>query len=223
MNPFHIRVQELDCALPAGVIIPAAQLQEMALCCDILSAARAQAAEILQVANTEKAQRLAQAEQQAEMLVHEARSQIEADVLAQHIRWLVTADQLTASLVTQARQRILAAITSVVTAWAAQQAVDQTLIHHLATQVEALAHQDDLVLRVHPQHLPAVIATLGESVQCVEDESLAEDEALLGSPLLQLSFSLHRHLSQLFLWLQAAPEPEAEPLSHQEPADDQCE
>ncbi|CFQ38416.1 type III secretion system stator protein SctL [Yersinia bercovieri] len=217
MNPFHLRVEVFDYPLPTGVIIPAMQLQKMTQCRDMLSDAHRQAAEILQAASAEKAQLLAQAEQQAEQLIDQTRSQIEADVLAQHIRWLVTADQLTSSLVTQARQQILTAITSVLTAWAGQQAVDQMLIQHLGAQVEALAQEDGLVLRVHPQHLSAVTVALGGRVPCLGDECLAEDEAQLASPLLQISFSLHRHLAQLFLWLQLAPPPQQE-LTH-----DHCE
>ncbi|MGP2517797.1 type III secretion system stator protein SctL [Yersinia sp. 2545 StPb PI] len=202
MNPFHLRIEKFDYSLPAGRVIAAVQLQEMAQSRDILSAARVQAAEIVQAAQDECRVLLAQARQQADMLMVKARSQIEAEVVAQHVGWLVAAEQLEASLITQARQQILAAIASVVTAWAGQQSVEQILIHRLGAQVEKMAHDEMLVLQVHPQHLPAVVSALGERVQCVGDESMPEDTARLGSPMLQVSLSLRSHLAQLILWLQ---------------------
>ncbi|CQJ01495.1 type III secretion system stator protein SctL [Yersinia frederiksenii] len=216
MNLFYITVTPFDGPLPVGTIIPVGLLQEISQCRDLLSEARAQAAEILQAANAEKTQRLALAEQQAERLIEQTRSQMEADILAHHINWLVTSEQLTSSLVNQAKKRILAAITTVVTEWAGQQAADKILIHHLASQITRLAEENSLVLRVNPQHFPAVITALGARVQCISDETLAEDEAQLSSPQLQLSFSLHRHLSQLLLWLQASPLPDKESMHDQD-------
>ena len=216
MNPFYISVTAFGGELPTGVIIPAVQLQEMSQYRDLLSDARAQAAEILQAANAEKIQLLALAEQQAERLIEQTKNQMEADILAHHINWLVTSEQLTSSLVNHAQQRILAAITTVVTEWAGQQAADKILIHHLASQVARLAEQHSLVLRVHPQHLPVVITALGARIQCISDDTLAEDEAQLSSPQLQLSFSLQRHLSQLLLWLQIPSLPDKELMHDQD-------
>jgi type III secretion system HrpE/YscL family protein len=219
MNPFHIRVEKFDYSLPAGAVIPAAQLQEMRQSRDILTEASAQAAEIIHAAQAEKVLLLEQARQQAEVLARQARGQMESEVLAQHVAWLVAAEQLTASLITQAHQHILAAMTSVITTWAGQQSVEQVLIHRLGAQVEKMAHQEMLVLRIHPQHLPAVESALGARVQCVGDEALAGDQAQLGSPMLQLTFSLNDHLSQLILWLQAP----SEPLLYQESDHDKCQ
>ncbi len=202
MNPFHLRIEKFDYSLPAGRVIAAVQLQEMAQSRDILSAAREQAAKIVQAAQDESRVLLAQAQQQADMLMVQARNQTEAEVLAQHVGWLVAAEQLEAALITQSRQHILAAITAVVTAWAGQQSVEQILIHRLGAQVEQMAHGEKLLLQVHPQHLPAVTSALGERVQCVGDESMPEDAACLGSPMLQVSLSLRSHLAQLILWLQ---------------------
>ncbi|CNI25113.1 type III secretion system stator protein SctL [Yersinia pekkanenii] len=205
MNPFYIRVKKLDFSLPAGGVIPAAQLQEIASIRDILSDASVRAAEIVQAADADRGLLLAQAQQQADRIIPLARNQMETEVLAQHVRWLVAADRWESSLITHARQHILTAMASVVTTWAGQQSVDQILIHRLGAKVESMAQQDNVVLRVHPQHLPAVISALGTRVQCVGDESLAEDQAQLGSPMLLLSLSLRRHLSQLVLWLQQSP------------------
>ncbi|CNI63465.1 type III secretion system stator protein SctL [Yersinia vastinensis] len=214
MNPFHIQVVKLDGVLPVGGVIPAAQLQVMAQSRDILSHAKRQAAEIVQAAEIERERLLAQAQQQVDELIHQARQDMENDVLAQHVGWLVAAEQVESLLVAQARKQILAAITSVVTTWAGQQSVSETLIHRLGMQVEKMAHHNELILRVHPQHLSAVVSALGTRVRCIADENMAKDQAQLASPLLQLTLSLSCHLSQLILWLQ-------EPLPHQEFAHDQ--
>ncbi|HEN3610326.1 TPA: type III secretion system stator protein SctL [Yersinia enterocolitica] len=218
MNPLQIRVEEFDFTLPLGAVIPAAELQKMVQSRDILSDAKTQAADIVQAAQTECAQLLAQAQQQADKLIEQTRSQMETEVLTQHVHWLVAAEQLESALITQARASILAAIRSVVTAWAGEQAVSQILIHRLGAQVENLAHDNELILRVHPQHLSAVAAALGSRVQCIADDNMAEDQAQLSSPMLQLTLSLQHHLSQLLLWLQESPEP----ALYQELTDDKC-
>lgn len=69
-----------------------------------------------------------------------------------------------------------------------------------------MAQQGELTLRVHPQHLPAVTTALGERLRCVGDTEMAADQAQLSSPMLQLTLSLHHHLSQLVLWLQQSPD-----------------
>ncbi|HGI5910476.1 TPA: type III secretion system stator protein SctL [Yersinia enterocolitica] len=218
MNPLQIRVDEFDFALPLGAVIPAAELQKMVQSRDILSDAKTQAADIVQAAQTECAQLLAQAQQQADKLIEQTRSQMETEVLTQHVHWLVAAEQLESALITQARASILAAIRSVMTAWAGEQVVSQILIHRLGAQVENLAHDNELILRVHPQHLSAVAAALGSRVQCIADDNMAEDQAQLSSPMLQLTLSLQHHLSQLLLWLQESPEPSL----YQELTDDKC-
>ncbi|WP_174849511.1 type III secretion system stator protein SctL [Yersinia artesiana] len=219
MNPFQIRLEEFDFALPPGAVIPAAELQKMARSRDILSDAQAQAADIVQAAQAERIELLAQAQQQADKLIEQTRSQMETEVLAQHVHWLVVAEQLESALITQARESILAAIRSVMTAWAGEQVVSQILIQRLGGQVEKLAHDNELILRVHPRHLSAVAAALGSRVQCVADDNMAEDEAQLNSPMLQLTLSLERHLSQLLLWLQESPESSL----YQEITDDKCQ
>ncbi|EOA3030194.1 TPA: type III secretion system stator protein SctL [Yersinia enterocolitica] len=219
MNPLQIRVEEFDFALPLGAVIPAAELQKMAQSRDILSDARAQAADIVQAAQAECTELLVQAQQQADRLIEQARSQMETDVLVQHVHWLMAVEQLESALITQARESIFAAIRSVMTAWAGEQAVSQILIHRLAAQVEKLAHDNELILRVHPQHLSAVAAALGSRVQCIADDNMAEDQAQLSSPMLQLTLSLQHHLSQLLLWLQESPEPSL----YQEITDDKCQ
>ncbi|EOY1424795.1 type III secretion system stator protein SctL [Yersinia enterocolitica] len=219
MNPLQIRVEEFDFALPLGAVIPAAELQKIAQSRDILSDAQAQAADIVQAARAERTELLVQAQQQADRLIEQTRSQMETDVLAQHVHWLVAVEQLESALITQARESIFAAIRSVMTAWAGEQAVSQILIHRLAAQVEKLAHDNELILRVHPQHLSAVAAALGSRVQCIADNNMAEDQAQLSSSMLQLTLSLQHHLSQLLLWLQESPEPSL----YQELTDDKCQ
>lgn len=219
MNPLQIRVEEFDFALPLGAVIPAAELQKIAQSRDILSDAQAQAADIVQAAQAERTELLVQAQQQADRLIEQTRSQMETDVLAQHVHWLVAVEQLESALITQARESIFAAIRSVMTAWAGEQAVSQILIHRLGAQVEKLAHDNELILRVHPQHLSAVAAALGSRVQCIADNNMAEDQAQLSSPMLQLTLSLQHHLSQLLLWLQESPEPSL----YQELTDDKCQ
>ncbi|EKN3501658.1 type III secretion system stator protein SctL [Yersinia enterocolitica] len=219
MNPLQIRVEEFDFALPLGAVIPAAELQKIAQSRDILSDAQAQAADIVQAARAERTELLVQAQQQADRLIEQTRSQMETDVLAQHVHWLVAVEQLESALITQARESIFAAIRSVMTAWAGEQAVSQILIHRLGAQVEKLAHDNELILRVHPQHLSAVAAALGSRVQCIADDNMAEDQAQLSSSMLQLTLSLQHHLSQLLLWLQESPEPSL----YQELTDDKCQ
>ncbi|ENG1109698.1 type III secretion system stator protein SctL [Yersinia enterocolitica] len=219
MNPLQIRVEEFDFALPLGAVIPAAELQKIAQSRDILSDAQAQAADIVQAAQAERTELLVQAQQQADRLIEQTRSQMETDVLAQHVHWLVAVEQLESALITQARESIFAAIRSVMTAWAGEQAVSQILLHRLGVQVEKLAHDNELILRVHPQHLSAVAAALGSRVQCIADDNMAEDQAQLSSPMLQLTLSLQHHLSQLLLWLQESPEPSL----YQELTDDKCQ
>ncbi|ENC7789808.1 type III secretion system stator protein SctL [Yersinia enterocolitica] len=219
MNPLQIRVEEFDFALPLGAVIPAAELQKIAQSRDILSDAQAQAADIVQAARAERTELLVQAQQQADRLIEQTRSQMETDVLVQHVHWLVAVEQLESALITQARESIFTAIRSVMTAWAGEQAVSQILIHRLGAQVEKLAHDNELILRVHPQHLSAVAAALGSRVQCIADDNMAEDQAQLSSPMLQLTLSLQHHLSQLLLWLQESPEPSL----YQELTDDKCQ
>ncbi|ENC7889021.1 type III secretion system stator protein SctL [Yersinia enterocolitica] len=219
MNPLQIRVEEFDFALPLGAVIPAAELQKIAQSRDILSDAQAQAADIVQAAQAERTELLVQAQQQADRLIEQTRSQMETDVLAQHVHWLVAVEQLESALITQARESIFAAIRSVMTAWAGEQAVSQILLHRLGAQVEKLAHDNELILRVHPQHLSAVAAALGSRVQCIADNNMAEDQAQLSSSMLQLTLSLQHHLSQLLLWLQESPEPSL----YQELTDDKCQ
>ncbi|CQH47933.1 type III secretion system stator protein SctL [Yersinia enterocolitica] len=219
MNPLQIRVEEFDFALPLGAVIPAAELQKIAQSRDILSDAQVQAADIVQAARAERTELLVQAQQQADRLIEQTRSQMETDVLAQHVHWLLAVEQLESALITQARESIFAAIRSVMTAWAGEQAVSQILIHRLGAQVEKLAHDNELILRVHPQHLSAVAAALGSRVQCIADDNMAEDQAQLSSSMLQLTLSLQHHLSQLLLWLQESPEPSL----YQELTDDKCQ
>ncbi|HEN3249232.1 type III secretion system stator protein SctL [Yersinia enterocolitica] len=219
MNPLQIRVEEFDFALPLGAVIPAAELQKIAQSRDILSDAQAQAADIVQTAQAERTELLVQAQQQADRLIEQTRSQMETDVLVQHVHWLLAVEQLESTLITQARESIFAAIRSVMTAWAGEQAVSQILIHRLGAQVEKLAHDNELILRVHPQHLSAVAAALGSRVQCIADDNMAEDQAQLSSSMLQLTLSLQHHLSQLLLWLQESPEPSL----YQELTDDKCQ
>ncbi|HDL8240547.1 TPA: type III secretion system stator protein SctL [Yersinia enterocolitica] len=219
MNPLQIRVEEFDFALPLGAVIPAAELQKIAQSRDILSDAQAQAADIVQTAQAERTELLVQAQQQADRLIEQTRSQMETDVLVQHVHWLVAVEQLESALIIQARESIFAAIRSVMTAWAGEQAVSQILIHRLGAQVEKLAHDNELILRVHPQHLSAVAAALGSRVQCIADDNMAEDQAQLSSSMLQLTLSLQHHLSQLLLWLQESPEPSL----YQELTDDKCQ
>ncbi|CNF60655.1 type III secretion system stator protein SctL [Yersinia enterocolitica] len=219
MNPLQIRVEEFDFALPLGAVIPAAELQKIAQSRDILSDAQAQAADIVQTAQAERTELLVQAQQQADRLIEQTRSQMETDVLVQHVHWLLAVEQLESALITQARESIFAAIRSVMTAWAGEQAVSQILIHRLGAQVEKLAHDNELILRVHPQHLSAVAAALGSRVQCIADDNMAEDQAQLSSSMLQLTLSLQHHLSQLLLWLQESPEPSL----YQELTDDKCQ
>ena len=219
MNPLQIRVEEFDFALPLGAVIPAAELQKMAQSRDILSDAQAQAADIVQAARAERTELLVQAQQQADRLIEQTRSQMETDVLVQHVHWLVAVEQLESALITQARESIFTANRSVMTAGAGDQAVSQILIHRLAAQVEKLAHDNELILRVHPQHLSAVAAALGSRVQCIADDNMAENQAQLSSPMLQLTLSLQHHLSQLLLWLQESPEPSL----YQELTDDKCQ
>ncbi|CBY28993.1 type III secretion system stator protein SctL [Yersinia enterocolitica] len=165
MNLLQIRVEEFDFSLPLGAVIPAAELQKIVQSRDILSDAQAQAADIVQAAQAERTELLVQAQQQADRLIEQTRSQMETDVLAQHVHWLVVAEQLESALITQARESIFAAIRLVMTAWAGEQAVSQILIHRLGAEVEKLAHDNELILRVHPQHLSAVAAALGSRVQ----------------------------------------------------------
>ncbi|MGE4802539.1 type III secretion system stator protein SctL [Yersinia hibernica] len=212
MNPFQLRVEKFDFSLPVGAVIPAAQLHQMVQRRDILSDAQAQAADIMQAAQAECELLLAQAQQQAETLIEQTRHQMESDVLAQHVAWLVAGEHVQSSLITQSRAAILAALTAVITAWAGEQAASQILIHRLAAQVAKMAQHNQLELRVHPQHFSAVASALGARVQCVADDNMAEDQAQFGSPVLQLTLSLQRHLSQLLLWLQESPEP----LIHQD-------
>ncbi|HHL2727455.1 TPA: type III secretion system stator protein SctL [Yersinia enterocolitica] len=219
MNPLQIRVEEFDFALPLGAVIPAAELQKIAQSRDIFSDAQAQVADIVQTAQAERTELLVQAQQQADRLIEQTRSQMETDVLVQHVHWLLAVEQLESALITQARESIFAAIRSVMTAWAGEQAVSQILIHRLGAQVEKLAHDNELILRVHPQHLSAVAAALGSRVQCIADNNMAEDQAQLSSSMLQLTLSLQHHLSQLLLWLQESPEPSL----YQELTDDKCQ
>ncbi|WP_145522526.1 type III secretion system stator protein SctL [Yersinia rohdei] len=205
MNLFHLSVEKFEYSLPAGRVIPAARLQQMAQSRDILAEAKVQAAAMRQATEIERDALLAQAQQQADDLLQQARDTIETQVLAQHVGWLVAAEQLESSLVMQAREHILVAIGSVITHWAGQQSVSQILIHRMGAEVAKMAQHNGLVLRVHPQQLPAIAAALGARVQCVADENMAEDQAQLGSPMLQLTLSLQRHLSQLILWLQESP------------------
>ncbi|MDA5545750.1 type III secretion system stator protein SctL [Yersinia rochesterensis] len=213
MNPFQIRVEKFDFSLPLGGVIPAAQLQEMEQCRDRVSDAHTQAADIVQSAQAESARLLAQAQQQVDKLLEHTRSQLEIDVLAQHVSWLVAAEQLESVLITQGRELILAAIASVVTAWAGEQEASQILIHRLGAQVEKMALDDaqvlhGLMLRVHPQHFSAVASALGARVRCIADEKMASDQAQLSSPMLQITLSLQHHLSQLLQWLQESPKQE---------------
>lgn len=213
MNPFQIRVEKFDGSLPLDGVIPAAQLQEMEQRRDRVSDAHRQASDIVQAAQAESARLLAQAQQQADKLLEDTRSQIEIDVLAQHVSWLVSAEQTESLLITQAREPILAAIASVVAAWAGEQAASQILIHRLGAQVEKMALDDaqvlhGLMLRVHPQHFSAVASALGARVRCIADEKMASDQAQLSSPMLQITLSLQHHLSQLLQWLQESPKQE---------------
>ncbi|BFI51297.1 type III secretion system stator protein SctL [Yersinia pseudotuberculosis] len=206
MNPFHLEIEKYGYPLPPGVVIPAAYLAEAMHSQDLLAQANAQAAEILQAAEQARVLLLDQAAAQADALISQAREQMETALLAQHVRWLVGAEQLESLLITQVRHRILAAITSVVTTWSGEQPMSQILIQRLGDQAEKMAQQGELTLRVHPQHLPAVTTALGERLRCVGDTKMAADQAQLSSPMLQLTLSLHHHLSQLVLWLQQSPD-----------------
>lgn len=207
MKSLSITVEKYRYPLPAGVVIPAAYLTEITRCQAILAQANAQAAEICQAAELTRELLLEQAQRQADDLINQAHAQMETTVLEQHVRWLVDTEQLESQLITQARQRIVTAITSVVTAWSGEQSVEQVLIQRLGGQVEKMAQQGELTLRVHPQHLPAVTSALGSRLRCEGDADMAADQAQLSSSMLLLTLSLSCHLSQLVLWLQQSPDP----------------
>lgn len=131
VNPFHLEIEKYGYPLPPGVVIPAAYLAEAMHSQDLLAQANAQAAEILQAAEQARVLLLDQAAEQADALISQAREQMETALLAQHVRWLVGAEQLESLLITQVRHRILAAITTVVTTWSGEQPMSQILIQRL--------------------------------------------------------------------------------------------
>lgn len=147
MNPFHLEIEKYGYPLPPGVVIPAAYLAEAMHSQDLLAQANAQAAEILQAAEQARVLLLDQAAEQADALISQAREQMETALLAQHVRWLVGAEQLESLLITQVRHRILAAITTVVTTWSGEQPMSQILIQRLGDQAEKMAQQGELTLR----------------------------------------------------------------------------
>lgn len=170
-----------------------------------MAQANAQAAEILQAAEQARVLLLDQAAEQADALISQAREQMETALLAQHVRWLVGAEQLESLLITQVRHRILAAITTVVTTWSGEQPMSQILIQRLGS-----SRENGTARRINITGSSTAPASgdhrIGKRLRCVGDTEMAADQAQLSSPMLQLTLSLHHHLSQLVLWLQQSPD-----------------
>jgi len=65
-------------------------------------------------------------------------------------------------VVEQARSRIMQALTSVIKSWAGQQSFEKILIARLTDQVEEMAQQGLIILRVHPQQIDSLRKELGD-------------------------------------------------------------
>ncbi|WP_339056911.1 type III secretion system stator protein SctL [Candidatus Regiella endosymbiont of Tuberolachnus salignus] len=201
MNVFHIEIAKRDYVLPLGLYIPAETVKKIDSGMEIEAQAHARAQLILQQAEKEKTALLAAAQQQATETMQLARAEMEKKVLQQHVNWLVEAEQLDIRLVEQVRSRIMQALTSVIQSWAGQQSVDKILLARLTDQVEEMAQQGLITLRVHPQQIDSLTKALGDRLTLQADASLEVDQAVLASPLLSLKISLSDHLSQLLAWL----------------------
>lgn len=201
MNVFRIEIAKRDYVLPLGLYIPAEIVKKIDSGMEIEAQAHASAQLILQQAEKEKTALLAAAQQQATEMMQLARAEMEKKVLQQHVNWLIEAEQLDIRLVEQARSRIMQALTSVIQSWAGQQPVDKILLARLTDQVEEMAQQGLITLRVHPQQVDSLTQKLGDRLTLQADASLEVDQAILASPLLSLNLSLSDHLSQLVTWL----------------------
>lgn len=201
MNVFRIEIAKRDYVLPLGLYIPAEIVKKIDSGVEIEAQAHTRAQLILQQAEKEKTALLAAAQQQATETMQLARVEMEKKILQQHVNWLVEAEQLDIRLVEQARSRIMQALTSVIQSWAGQQSIDKILLARLTDQVEEMAQQGLITLRVHPQQVDSLTPALGDRLTLQADASLEVDQAILASPLLSLNLSLSDHLSQLVTWL----------------------
>lgn len=203
---------EYEGEFPRLPVIPAAMLNDQLAysraVCDahkeaeaIVKAASRKAEQMMRQAR--KAQKQMQDEAAAEFALHqqEILSRYENRWLERHIVALCDDASVERRVVQAVTSRIRLAMGQVLNAWFSQQSVDDLLCARLTQQVEKLAMVGCATLQVHPEREASIRDALGERVEIACNPQLAQDEAVLTSSQLCVSFSLSRHFQQVLAWI----------------------
>lgn len=212
MSLRRLPVMELDWRPPATTVIDAAQLDAQFRLVSAVRNAEREAGAVLKAASR-KAEQIVrhayQTQRQIQTAAQEewARNQqamlrrCEARWLETHVASLRDDADLERHIIQAVHARVHHCIEQVLTAWCLQQSPDEALCARLTTQVVHMASQGALRLQVHPEMVALACERFGERLTVSAAPSLARDQAVLISSQLSLSFSLSRHLQQLFDWL----------------------
>lgn len=121
--------------------------------------------------------------------------------LETHVCHLVDDVNAERQQITARHQWILNAIAQTVGAWRETQPMETILLERLAKQVESLAQQHTLTLRISPTLAASAEQMLGRRCVVIADASLAPDEGVLAASHITITLSLSRHFNALLVWL----------------------
>lgn len=202
----------LDVPPPAGSVIPAAwldlQLQRQAEHTEanqsaetILKAAGRKAQAIVRRARKTERLMLHELDLARERMRDETIKTCEVQWIAAHVKQLQQQQTVEHALIDAVSQRIMACCEHVLSAWCAEQSVDQILLARLTKQVQRMAKSEALTLRIAPHLVEEAAALFADRLSICPDPQLPADRAILSSTLLSVDISLSRHLQHLLAWL----------------------
>lgn len=216
MNPLTLQITELDWFPPSRVVISKTHLcaayRRQIHAQNLIQSAEQQVTATLHRARQQAAALLWQSRktcrrqrQQCQAAIAELKAQSirdsETEWMENHIHWLVQSATMEQQLIEHVKENINQCMKQVVTVWCDGQAIEPLLIARLSAQVQNMAKEQSLTLRIHPQHAEQAQISLGAQLQVIPDPALELDRGILCSALLTIDISLHRHWEQLQQWL----------------------
>ncbi|VVE85686.1 FliH/SctL family protein [Pandoraea sputorum] len=213
-NPLGIVVHALPGPLPAGAIVPAAELarrQDHAAVRDtLLAAARAEADALREAGATA----LAQAQEAAEQVRAAARDeadalgrQAKAQAIDEALQWLCAEHVLAQRLAAELAQRWRGLTAQVLDEVLGQRDLNERVLHHVEQRVAELLPQGRLTLAVAPEALAqATQAWAGTpALSLVADAALGPGQARLENARLRLHLDAPAHQAALLAHFAQAP------------------
>ncbi|MEN3259394.1 HrpE/YscL family type III secretion apparatus protein [Sodalis endosymbiont of Spalangia cameroni] len=222
MSAGRLTIIELAGPAPDGPVIPADWFATRLTRDQTLKQAERQAELILGAARRKATALLRQSARhqrraRRELLAERARLEQallrrgERQWLTRHVGRVLDEAEQERLLIRHAAERIQNCMAQVLSAWYEQQPADAPLCARLARQVEKLAGEGTLTLRVHPALVPRMRAEWGERLTIVAAPHYARAEARLASAHCAVDISLDRHFAQLLDWLRGATASSGEP------------